>query len=96
MNIPTDETRPRPVSNGVNHLTRWFTRRHPRYIRSIVYMLQASEYVIWDFVKWHERTNDFRNVEKRKKLKFTTKATALLLAGWATLFFVVIGALRAC
>ena len=70
------------TSNGVNH---WLSRRHPRYIRSLVYMLQASEYNIADFFKWHERVSDFRFVEKRKRLVFTPKAVVLLIAGWAGL-----------
>src|SRR3989344_2056411 len=72
----------RQTSNGVNH---WLSRRHPRYIRSLVYMLQASEYNIADFFKWHERVSDFRFVEKRKRLVFTPKAVVLLIAGWAGL-----------
>jgi len=48
-------------------------------------MLQASEYNIADFFKWHERTRDFRTVEKRKRLVFTPKAIALFMAGWAAL-----------
>src|SRR3989344_2032768 len=70
------------TSNGVNH---WLSRRHPRYVRSLVYMLQASEYNIADFFKWHERVSDFRFVEKRKRLVFTPKAVVLLIAGWAGL-----------
>ncbi|RJR12608.1 UDP-N-acetylmuramoyl-tripeptide--D-alanyl-D-alanine ligase [Candidatus Parcubacteria bacterium] len=74
-------------------MTRWLSRRHPRYIRSLVYMLQASEYNIRDFFKWHERTHDFRNVEKRKRLVFTPKATLLYAAGWVILAVVVAAAL---
>jgi len=66
----------------MNH---WLSRRHPRYVRSLVYMLQASEYNIADFFKWHERVSDFRFVEKRKRLVFTPKAVVLLIAGWAGL-----------
>ena len=73
----------RQTSNGVNH---WLSRRHPRYIRSLVYMLQASEYNIADFFRWHERTDDFRRVEKRKTLVFTPKATALYAFGWLAVF----------
>lgn len=63
-------------------LTRWLSRRHPRYIRSLVYMLQASEYDIRHFLSWHERVQDFRDVEKRKKLVLTPKAIALYSVGW--------------
>lgn len=70
-------------------MTRWLSRRHPRYIRSLAYMLQASEYNIRDFFMWHERTHDFRNVEKRKHLVFTPKATLLYISGWLVLAVVV-------
>ena len=73
----------------MNH---WLSRRHPRYIRSLVYMLQASEYTISDFFKWHERVKDFRHVEKRKQLVFTLKARFLFVFGWATLFATLGGA----
>lgn len=66
----------------MNHLTRWISRRHPRYIRSLVYMLQASEYDVRDFFRWHERVHDFRAVEKRKQLVLTAKALGLYCAGW--------------
>lgn len=63
-------------------MIRWLSRRHPRYIRSLVYMLQASEYDISHFFKWHERISDFRGVEKRKQLIFTSKAIVLFAMGW--------------
>lgn len=66
-------------------MTRWLSRRHPRYVRSIVYMLQASEYDVAHFFKWHEETTDFTRVEKRRKLDFTTKAVALYAVGWLSL-----------
>lgn len=61
----------------------WLTRRHPRYIRALAYMMQATEYNIRDFLRWHERIDDFRSVEKRKQLKMTAKAMLMLAAGWA-------------
>ncbi len=67
----------------MNH---WFSRRHPRYIRSLVYMLQASEYNIRDFFRWHERVKDFCNVEKRGRLVFTPKAKILYAVGWVAVF----------
>ena len=73
----------------------WLSRRHPRYIRSLVYMLQASEYNILDFLMWHERTSDFRNVEKRKQLIFTPKALTLYLFGWLAAFTAIAGAILA-
>ena len=63
----------------------WLSRRHPQYIRSLVYMLQASEYNIVDFLKWHERVKDFRHIEKRKHLMFTPKTIILFTLGWIAL-----------
>lgn len=60
----------------------WFTRYHSWYPRSLVYMLQACEYRVGDYIKWYHRTSDFRHVERRKKLVYTPKATALLAAVW--------------
>ena len=74
----------------MNH---WLSRRHPRYIRSLVYMLQASEYNVVDFLKWHERVKDFRHVEVRKSLVFTPKAIALLVLGWFVLILAISAAL---
>jgi len=51
-------------------------------------MLQASEYDVGDFFRWHERVKDFRSVEKRKHLIFTGKALALFVTGWVTQFFI--------
>ncbi len=65
----------------MNHVTRWISRRHPRYIRGLVYMLQATEYDVRDFFRWHERVKDFRAVEKRKQLVFTAKALGLYISG---------------
>ncbi len=69
-------------------MIRRLSRYHPRYIRSLVYMLQASEYDIGHFLKWHERVTDFRNVEKRKHVIFTGKALALYAAGWLMIVFI--------
>lgn len=64
-------------------MKRWLSRRHPRYVRSVVYMLQACEYAPRDFWRWHERVADFRAVEKRKRLVLTLKSVLLLGAGYA-------------
>ncbi|MBI3442426.1 MAG: UDP-N-acetylmuramoyl-tripeptide--D-alanyl-D-alanine ligase [Candidatus Sungbacteria bacterium] len=58
------------------------SRYRPRYVRSLVYMLQASEYDIRDYLKWYHRTKDFARVEKRKHLVKTGKALLLLSIGW--------------
>jgi UDP-N-acetylmuramoyl-tripeptide--D-alanyl-D-alanine ligase len=59
------------------------SRYRPRYIRSLVYMLQASEYGIAEYIAWYRRTWDFTRVERRKHLVMTDKAKLLLLALWA-------------
>ncbi len=76
-------------------LTNFLSRYHPRYIRSLVYMMQASEYDICEFLKWFWRTKDFRNVEKRKCLEKTTKAKLLLLFGGIFLIAYIAAALVA-
>lgn len=64
----------------------YLTRYHPRYVHSLVYMLQASEYNAYDYLAWVRRTKDFRHVEKRKRLKLTHKALALLISAWGLTF----------
>ena len=58
------------------------SRYHPRYVRSVVYMLQSSEYMPTDFFRWYFRVEDFTRVERRKHLVKTKKALVLLAAGW--------------
>ena len=59
------------------------SRFHPRYVRSLVYMLQASEYDVSEYMAWFFRVKDFRTVEQRKHLEPTLKARVLLMCGWA-------------
>jgi len=42
----------------------FYSRYHPRYIRSLVYILQVSEYNRKDYLDWYRRVANFRNVEK--------------------------------
>ncbi len=56
-----------------------------KYPRSLIYMLQASEYKISDYFSWYRRTSDFRQVEKRKQLIKTPKAILLLVFTWLIL-----------
>lgn len=74
-------------------MIRWLSRRHPRYIRSLVYMLQACEYDVTEFFRWHERVKDFRHVENRKSIVFTAKALLLYGAGWFLSLLVLAAAL---
>ena len=57
----------------------FLTRFHPQYLRSLVYMAQASEYRVRDYLTWFWRTTDFRHVEQRKTLVKTPKALILLV-----------------
>src|SRR3990167_8988237 len=56
-----------------------------KYPRSLVYMLQASEYNIVEFLDWFRRVKDFAKVEERKTLVKTIKAS--LLYAIASLWF---------
>jgi UDP-N-acetylmuramoyl-tripeptide--D-alanyl-D-alanine ligase len=59
-----------------------FSRYRPRFVRSLVYILQASEYNWRDYLAWYHRTSDFANVEKRKSLVWTAKAKTLFALSW--------------
>lgn len=66
----------------IRSLLNFFTRYHPRYLRSLVYMLQASEYNVGDFFTWYQRTSDFLHVEKRKQITWSAKARVLWVLGF--------------
>src|SRR3989339_1620674 len=66
-------------------MTRFFSRFHPRYIRSLVYMLQTSEYKARDYLVWLCDVQDFRFVEKRKQIKWSIKTVLLVFVGWMLL-----------
>lgn len=61
------------------------SRYRPRFVRSLVYMLQASEYIPRDFLAWYRRAHDFAHVEKRKSIVWTTKAKVLFVFSWVLL-----------
>ena len=62
-----------------------WTRYHPQYVRALIYMLQANEYYPFEYLAWYHRTSDFANIEKRKHLVYTTKATLLSTFAWISL-----------
>ncbi len=66
-------------------MIRFLSKYSPKYPRSLVYMLQASEYEFADFIKWFWRVKDFRRVEERKLLVHTLKARVLLIALWTSI-----------
>jgi UDP-N-acetylmuramoyl-tripeptide--D-alanyl-D-alanine ligase len=61
------------------------SRYAPRYVRSLVYMLQASEYSVHDYLAWYHRSGDFTRIEVRKSLEKTAKAVALWISAWVIL-----------
>ena len=63
-------------------ITSIFSRYLPRYVRGLVYMMQASEYYPFEYLRWYHRTSDFSQVEKRKHLVKTSKSRALLWVGY--------------
>ncbi len=68
-------------------LKRWISRYHPHYPRSLVYMLQASEYHIEDYLHWYHKVKDFRYVEQRKHFVKTGKSVLLLIIAWVLAIF---------
>jgi UDP-N-acetylmuramoyl-tripeptide--D-alanyl-D-alanine ligase len=71
----------------VRGIKNWLSRYHLCYPRSLIYMLQASEYNIRDYLTWYHQTRDFTHIEKRKQLEMTLKAKVLLGLAWLTLIF---------
>ncbi len=72
-------------------MKRWLSRYSARYPRSLVYMLQATEYHIRDYLAWYRRVGDFTHVEHRKSLVKTPKAVLLLSIAWALAFLLIVG-----
>jgi UDP-N-acetylmuramoyl-tripeptide--D-alanyl-D-alanine ligase len=67
----------------MNFLRQLASRYRPRYIRSLIYMLQSCEYAIGDYLAWYARTKDFGRVEIRKTLVKTKKAYLLYACAYA-------------
>ncbi len=70
-------------------MQRFLSRYRPRYIRSLIYMLQACEYSIRDYLAWYGRTNDFGRVERRKTLVKTPKVYVLYAGAYVIVIAVV-------
>lgn len=68
----------------IKRIISWYT---PGFARSLVYMLQASEYRVADYLAWFWRARDLRRVETRKKLVMTKKATLLFIVAWIIVLF---------
>lgn len=67
----------------------WLSRYNLHYPRSLVYMLQASEYNIFDYLTWYHKTKNFSRVERRKKFVKTAKGLVLLVICWAIVFALI-------
>ncbi|MBX2866806.1 UDP-N-acetylmuramoyl-tripeptide--D-alanyl-D-alanine ligase [Candidatus Kaiserbacteria bacterium] len=70
-------------------IKKFLSRFHPRFVRSLVYMLQASEYHVGEYIRWYKRVEDFRCVENRKKLVWTLKSAGLYVIAWVLFFFLL-------
>jgi UDP-N-acetylmuramoyl-tripeptide--D-alanyl-D-alanine ligase len=66
---------------------------HLVFARSLVFMLQASEYSVTDYLEWFWRTRDFRLVATRGTLDMTVKASLLVAVAWLTIGLELTGAL---
>ena len=73
----------------------FLSRYHPRYIRSLAYLLQASEYDAADYLAWFWRVGDFGSVEKRKHLVKTAKAIVTVALLWILLVLYALAAIGA-
>ncbi len=72
-------------------LTTVTSRYRPRYVRSLVYMLQASEYRVGEYLSWLHRVRDFSSVENRRRLTRSPKALLLQGIGWLLWLAILVG-----
>jgi len=63
----------------------YWTRFSFYYPAVIIYMLQGSNYIIKDYLKWLHRSSDFRKVIRRRQLDHTIKAVLMLSIAWLVL-----------
>jgi UDP-N-acetylmuramoyl-tripeptide--D-alanyl-D-alanine ligase len=75
-------------------MRRFISRFSREYDRSLLYMLQASEYDLQDYFAWYRRVKDFRTVQKRKRLAWTLKVKALYAAEWVLTISVIFIGIR--
>lgn len=71
------------------------SRYSAHYPRTLIYMLQATEYAARDYVAWYRRTRDFSRVEHRKRFVATAKSLSLLIIAWAFIALFLGGAIIA-
>lgn len=68
----------------------FLSRYSPRYLYSLLYILQASEYSSRNYFNWYFRTTNFTKVEYRKTLQFTPKSKILFISLCLSFFFWII------
>ncbi len=66
----------------LNIFQKWLSTYSIKYPRSIVYMLQSSEYKLRGYFAWLVNIKSFKKVEVRKKFVPTKKALLLLSISW--------------
>ena len=71
-------------------IKKWLSAYNLKYPRSIVYMLQASEYKIGAYVEWYKHLKSFHRVEVRKAFVRTSKSALLLVFAWTITFIIFI------
>ena len=71
-------------------ITHFLSRYRPRYIRSLIYMLQSCEYNVHDYLAWYWRTKDFSRVERRKTLVKTPKVLILTACAYAIILLLIV------
>ncbi len=67
----------------------WLSRYSLQYPQSLIYMLQASEYNIRDYLGWYHKTKKFTYIERRKNFVKNTKGLLLLIIAWLIAFLIV-------
>jgi UDP-N-acetylmuramoyl-tripeptide--D-alanyl-D-alanine ligase len=79
------------VINGILSFFNW------RYPRSLVYMLQNTEYKAGPYFAWFLRTKNFNNVAKRRTLHLTKVAKLLLISAYVGMLVqIVLGIFLIC
>ncbi len=72
---------------------KFLSQFHYRFPRSIIYMLQVSEYNIRDYVQWLDRVHHFGRVEVRKTLVPTAKSKLMRIKLWAIIVALFAGSI---
>ena len=68
---------------------KYLYRLTPGYLRSLVLLLQGSDYRSHEFWRWWRRTKDFRRVTQRQQVDWTAKARlilSVLLVSWVVIW----------